>query len=352
MLLDRLRIPIVQAPLAGGASTPALTAAVLNAGAFGFLAAGYRATDDVAADIAILRGLTDAPFGLNIFMPGDAVDSGALAPYLSEITEEADRHGVALGEPRYDDDSFAAKIELAIIEQIPVVSFTFGCPDAVLVRRLHTAGSEVWVTVTEPGEAQQAAAAGADAVIAQGVEAGGHRGGFVDRHDRVDYGLLVLLQLLKGQVDLPLVATGGISTGAAVAAVLCAGAQAAQLGTAFLRCPEAGTSPAHRAALSEPGRTRLTRAFTGRSARGIENRFLVEHTAAAPVAYPQIHHATARLRAAGRAAGDRDVVNLWAGQAYRLAEEIPAAELVARLGRDVAIALAAVESRIGGVAGD
>ncbi len=353
MLLDRLRIPIIQAPLAGGASTPGLTAAVLKAGAFGFLASGYRTTDDVAAEIAELRGLTRAPYGLNIFVPGgEDADPGAVAPYLDEIAGEADRHGVVLGEPRYDDDAFAAKVELAIVEQVPAVSFTFGCPDAGLVRRLHAAGSEVWVTVTEPGEAQQAAAAGADAVIAQGAEAGGHRGGFLDRHDRVDYGLLVLLQLLKDHVDLPLVATGGVATGAAVAAILCAGAQAAQLGTAFLRCPEAGTSPTHRAALSEPGHTRLTRAFTGRAARGIENRFLVEHSAAAPVAYPQIHHATAQLRAAGRAAGDRDVVNLWAGQAYRIAEEIPAADFVARLGRDLTTALAVAGRRIAAVVDD
>jgi len=351
MLLDRLRIPIVQAPLAGGASTPALTAAVLKAGAFGFLAAGYRTTEDVAADIAMLRACTLAPYGLNIFLPGDEVERGIFAPYLTEIAAEADRYGVALGQPRYDDDSFTAKVELAISERVPVVSFTFGCPDAALVRRLHDVGSEVWVTVTEPAEAGYAVAAGADAVIAQGVEAGGHRGGFLDPDDRVDFGLLVLLQLLMEQVDVPLVATGGISTGSAVAAVLAAGASAAQLGTAFLRCPESGTSAAHRAALSEPGRTRLTRAFTGRSARGIENRFLVEYSATAPAAYPQIHHATAPLRAAGRAARDRDVVNLWAGQAYRLTEEIPAAELVAVLGRDLATALGAALRRTDGLVG-
>lgn len=349
MLLDRLRSPIVQAPLAGGASTPRLTGAVLEAGAFGFLAAGYRTTEDVAADISTLRGLTDAAFGLNIFMPDTEVAAAALAPYLAEIASEAERQGVALGEPRYGDDSFAAKVELAIAERVPVVSFTFGCPDAALVRRLHDAGSEVWVTVTEPGEAQEVAATGADAVIAQGVEAGGHRGGFADRDDRADYGLLVLLQLLTDQVDLPLVATGGISTGAAVAAVLCAGARAAQLGTAFLRCPESGTSAVHRAALGEPGRTRMTRAFSGRSARGIENRFLLEHSASAPVGYPQIHHATAPLRAAGRAAGDREVVNLWAGQAHRLTQELPAAELLAVLARDLAAALSAAQRRAGGV---
>ena len=346
--MDHVRIPIVQAPLAGGASTPALTAAVLGAGAFGFLAAGYKTPEGVAADVAALRELSDRPYGLNLFMPDDEVAAVHLAPYLRQIAGEADRHGVSLGDPRYDDDWFAAKIELAVAEEIPVVSFTFGCPDEPVVSRLHAAGSEVWVTVTDPAEADMAAASGADVLVAQGIEAGGHRGAFIDREDREDYGLLALLQLLAERVDLPLVAAGGISTGTAVAAVLTAGARAAQIGTAFLRCPEAGTSAAHRAALADAGRTRLTRAFTGRSARGIENRFLVEHSAAAPVAYPQIHHATAPLRAAGRASQDRDVINLWAGQAYPLAEERPAAAVVSAFGHDLAIALDAARRRAGG----
>jgi len=349
MFLDRLRIPIVQAPLAGGASTPELTAAVLGAGAFGFLAAGYKTVEDVAVDMAALRRLTDAPYGLNIFVPDAVVDPDVFADYLTEIAAEADRLGVMLGEPRHDDDSFEAKLDLAIAERVPVVSFTFGCPDAAIIERLHGSGSEVWVTVTDPFEAADAAAAGADVLIAQGIEAGGHRGSFVDRDDREDYGLLALLQLLTAQVDLPLVGTGGIGTGAAVAAVLAAGARAAQLGTAFLRSPEAGTSAAHRGVLTLAGRTRLTRAFTGRSARGIENRFLTEHSTA-PVAYPQIHHATAALRRAGRVAGDPDVLNLWAGQTYPLTEDRPAADLVATLSRDLADALSTASRQAGDLA--
>lgn len=347
MLLDGICVPIVQAPMAGGASTPALTAAVLNAGAFGFLAAGYKAPEDVEIDMAGLRELTDAPYGVNIFVPDDDVDPATFAPYLARIAGEAKRHGVEPGEPRYDDDGFAAKVELVISQRVPVVSFTFGCPDRAVIARLHEIGSEVWVTVTDPAEAEKAARAGADVLIAQGVEAGGHRGSFADTDDREDYGLLVLLQLLTDAVDVPIVATGGICTGRAVAATLALGARAAQLGTAFMRCPEAGTSELHREALSRPGRTGLTRAFTGRLARGIENRFFAEYSAAAPVAYPQIHHATSPMRAAGRSAGDADVVNLWAGQAHRLADEIPAADLVAALSRDVAAALASAATRSG-----
>lgn len=314
---------------------------MLEAGAFGFLAAGYKTPADVADDIATLRGLTDRAYGVNLFVPDEAVDTETVGSYLSGLGAEAQRLGVALGEPRYDDDFFGAKLDLVVAECVPVVSFTFGCPDRAVIQRLHNAGSEVWVTVTDPDEATLASATGADVLVAQGIEAGGHRGCFVDRDDREDYGLIALLQLLTERVDLPLVAAGGICSGAAIAAALSAGATAAQLGTAFLLCPEAGTSLVHRAALTRPGRTRLTRAFTGRAARGIENRFLMEHSAGAPIAYPQVHHATAPLRAAGRAVEDPDVVNLWAGQAYRLAVEIPAADLISGLHRELSQALSA-----------
>jgi nitronate monooxygenase len=202
----------------------------------------------------------------------------------------------------------------------------------------------VWVTVTAPSEADLAAAAGADALVVQGGEAGGHRGGFADTDDAV--GLLPLLQLVAATSDLPLIAAGGIATGAGVAAVLAAGARAAALGSAFLRCPEAGTAPVHRAALEGSEPTALTRAFTGRAARGIRNRFLTEHAADAPSAYPEVHYLTAPLRQAARAAGDPELVNLWAGQAYPLGREIPAAELVRSLHDDARRALRAAAERV------
>jgi nitronate monooxygenase len=325
------RLPIVQAPLAGGASTPQLTAAVVEAGAFGFLAAGYKTPDAARDDIRATRALTDAPFGVNVFVPGPEAEPRDYEPYVERLSEEADRHGVALGEPRFEDDAWEAKLELLEADPVAAVSFTFGCPSAGVVDRLHAAGSKVWVTVTDAAEALRAAQAGADALVVQGIEAGGHRASFVDAEGAGDYGLLALLQLVGERTDLPLVATGGIASGRAVAAVLCAGARAAQIGTAFMRCPEAGTSPAHREALATAAPTRVTRAFTGRQARGIVNRFLREHSADAPIAYPQIHHVTAPLRAAGRAAGDADVLNLWAGQAHELARDLPAGELVAAL---------------------
>jgi nitronate monooxygenase len=341
MLPGALRVPIVQAPLAGGASTPALTAAVVGAGAFGFVAAGYRTPDALRDDLRATRELTDAPFGVNVFVPGRATERGRYERYIEALRDEAGRRGVALGEPRFEDDAWDAKLGLLEADPVAAVSFTFGCPPAEVVARLQAAGSTVWVTVTDVDEAQRAADAGADVLIVQGIEAGGHRASFVDVEGAGDYGLLALIQLVGAHVDLPLVASGAIASGGALAAVLCAGAQAAQIGTAFMRCPEAGTSAAHRAALAATTPTRLTRAFTGRQARGIVNRFLREHSPAAPTADPEIHHVTAPLRAAARAANDPDVLNLWAGQTHELAPDLPAAEVVATMAAEAAEAVAA-----------
>ena len=316
-------VRIVQAPLAGGASTPALAAAVNEAGGLGFLAAGYKTVEAVRADIEALRALTDRPFGVNLFAPpGPAEDVRAFA---DELVVEADRYGAPVGEPRHDDDGWDAKLALMAELEVPIVSFTFGCPAPDVLARFP----EAWVTVTKPDEARTAAAAGATALVVQGVEAGGHRGGFDDAAPG-EIGLLALLQAID--VDVPLIATGGIATGRGVAAVLAAGAAAAQLGTAFLLCPEAGTAPAHRAAIAAPGETALTRAFTGRLARGIVNRWMREHEATAPSAYPDVHYLTAKIRAAAREQGDADGFHLWAGQAHELAEPVPAGELVERLG--------------------
>jgi nitronate monooxygenase len=176
--------------------------------------------------------------------------------------------------------------------------------------------------------------------VAQGTEAGGHRAYFRDDGEQEEYGLLTLLRLLDAVTDLPLVATGGLVDGPGIAAVLVAGAAAAQLGSALMLTPEAGTSAPHRARLAEPGPTRLTRAFSGRSARGIVNRFMDEHDADAPRAYPHVHHLTSPLRAAARAHGDSDAINLWAGQGHAAARERPAGEIVRALAAEARRALA------------
>jgi nitronate monooxygenase len=344
--ISQLEHPIVQAPLGGGPSTAALAAAVSEAGGLGFLAAGYRSTDAVREEIGELRRLTTRPFGINLFAPGPALaDAGAVAGYASTLAGEAERYGVELGAPRHDDDGWDEKLALVADERMPVVSVTFGCPSTSEVDALHSADCALWVTVTTPAEAIAAQEAGADALVVQGVEAGGHRGSFDERAPG-EVGLLALLQLVRAVSDLPLVATGGIATGRGVAAVLAAGAAAAQLGTAFMLTPEAATSPAHRAALSERGPTALTCAFTGRSARGIENRFMHEHEPDAPHGYPEVHHLTAPIRVAARERGDADGFHVWAGQAHTLAAEVPAGELVVRLADEARAALRQAGERL------
>ena len=326
-----LRVPIVGAPLAGGPTTPALVAAVCEAGGLGFLASGYQTAPALADDITALRGQTRRPFAVNVFYPvRERLDDTQVAAYVERLAEEAERYGVAAGEPRWTDDDWQAKLELVRREQPAVVSFTFGCPEREVVEELRSAGSSVWCTVTSPAEAEQAASAGIDVLVVQGGEAGGHQGSFHD-HSNDPFPLLTLLQLVRRVTDLPLVAAGGIATAEAISAVLAAGASAAQLGTALLLTPEAGTSAAHRQALRGDRPTKLTRAFTGRRARGIVNRFMLDHDAAAPIAYPEIHYVTAPIRAAARASGDSEAINLWAGQAYQLTRERSASELVEEL---------------------
>jgi nitronate monooxygenase len=328
--LADLEHPIVQAPMGGGASTPALAAAVAEAGGLGFLAAGYKSPAAVREDIEALKSLTGRPFGVNLFAPpGSPADAAAIAAFAASLEPEADRYGTPVGAPKHDDDGWEAKLALVASLEVPVVSFTFGCPEPQVIDALHDAGAVAWVTVTTPQEARLAAKAGADALVVQGAEAGGHRGSFDDGRPG-EIGLLALLQLVHPVTDVPMVATGGIATGRAVAAVLALGAAAAQLGTSFMLCPESATSPAHRAAIDSDTETGLTRAFTGRLARGIANRWMAEH-GDAPSAYPDVHHLTAGIRTAARERGDPDGFHLWAGEAHALAEPIPAGELVRRL---------------------
>jgi nitronate monooxygenase len=336
-VLADLDVPIIQAPMAGGVSTPLLTLAVNRAGALGFVAGGYLTADALREQIHLVRSHTDRPFGVNVFSPSAAPgDPAAVAAFGDVLAPFAAAHGVELGRPRFDDDDYDAKLALLLVERPGVVSFAFGCPTRDTVDTLHAAGVEVWVTVTDGTEAQAAAAVGADAVIAQGEEAGAHRGSFVDT-DSTELPLLELLAVLRREVaGLPIVAAGGLMAGEDIAIVGRAGAVAAQLGTAFMLCPEAGTSAVHRAALVEDRPTVITRAFTGRKARSIVNAWTDEFNDRAPSAYPQIHYMTAPLRAHGRAQGLGDLVNLWAGTRHVLARTLPAEELVAVLAAELA----------------
>jgi nitronate monooxygenase len=323
-----LEVPVVLAPLAGGPFTPELAAAVSNAGGLGFVAGGYLSAESLADRLRQTRTLTSRPVGVNLFvLHPSPVDPAAVSRYRHELAPEAKRYGVELGDPHFDDDDFGAKLDLVVAERVEVVSTTFGPPPAELVNRVHGAGGEVWATVTSSTEACTACASGADALVVQGAEAGGHRGSFIDADDPGEP-LLELVQRIDASV--PLIATGGIADAGDARAACEAGATAVQAGTAFLLCPEAGTSDAYRQAIAAGGRTALTRAFTGRQARGIVNDFMRAHPDA-PWAYPQVHHLTAPLRAAARAAGDAERINLWAGTEFSRTRALPARGVVAQL---------------------
>jgi len=342
-IAQTLQRPIVGAPMAGGPSTPALAAAVSNAGGLGFLAAGMLTTDRLVEQVHETLKLTDRPFGVNVFLPGAAeVDQLAVAAYKQSLAAEAERWGVPLGEAAGGDDDYRAKLDALLTEPVAVVSFAFNLPDAATVAALQRAGSEVWATVNHPDTAVAADELGVDAIIVQGTEAGAHRGGGVDS---ADYAVLPLLRLVARRTGRPLVAAGGVSDGASLAGVLAAGAVAAQLGTPFLLCPEAGTSPVHREALARPGDTVLTRAFTGRRARALVNDFVRAHEAEAPPAYPHVLEITRPVLVEARKAGDTAAINLWAGQAHELARAVPAAQVVDELTAEAFSAIAALVER-------
>jgi nitronate monooxygenase len=333
-LTDLLPHPIVQAPMAGGASVPQLAAAVSEAGGLGFLAAGYKTADGMYQEIKQLRGLTGRPFGVNVFMPQpEYADPAAVEVYAEQLAGEATWYETELGDPDTgSDDGYDAKLAVLLDDPVPVVSFHFGVPAPDVLDSLRRLGTFTLVTATTAEEALVVQEAGADAVVVQGVEAGGHQGTHRDcrADDGAGIGLLSLIAQVRETVSIPVVAAGGLMRGSQIAAALAAGASAAQLGTAFLATPESGAHSLHKRALTDPHftRTELTRAFSGRPARGLVNRFMREHGPYAPAAYPQIHHLTSPLRKAAAKAGDAQGMALWAGQGHRLARALPAGQLV------------------------
>ncbi|MEU0964945.1 nitronate monooxygenase [Streptomyces sp. NPDC005917] len=350
-LTDLFPLPIVQAPMAGGVSVPQLAAAVSEAGGLGFLAAGYKTADGMYQEIKQLRGLTGRPFGVNLFMPQpEYAESGAVAVYAHQLAGEAAWYGTELGDPESGrDDGYDAKLAVLLDNPVPVVSFHFGVPRPEALDALRRAGTFTLVTATTAEEALAVERAGADAVIAQGAEAGGHQGTHRDmpENDGSGIGMLSLVAQIRETVSIPVVAAGGIMRGSQIAAALAAGASAAQLGTAFLATPESGAAALHKQALTDPlfTRTALTRAFSGRPARGLVNRFMREHGPYAPAAYPEVHHLTSPLRKAAARAGDAQGMALWAGQGHRMARPLPAGQLVETLVQELAAASTALSTR-------
>jgi nitronate monooxygenase len=333
-------LPILAAPMAGGASTPALVVAAARAGGLGFLAAGYQTPDALAGQLAAVR-TEGVPFGVNVFAPNPVpVPVVAYRRYAAALRPEADRYGLALaGEtPLEDDDHWAGKLDVLLADPVPVVSFTFGVPGREVVHSLRKAGTVVLQSVTSAEEARLAAAAGVDGLVVQCSAAGAHSATLTPARLPASVPLPELLARVRAAVpDLPLIATGGLALPADVAGALRAGAVAAMVGTVLLRTYESGASATHQAALADPARTEtvLTRAFTGRPARGLRNRFIDRYDAIAPTGYPALHHLTSPLRKAAARAGDADVLHLWAGTGYREAREEPAARTFERLAQDL-----------------
>ncbi|GAA1184226.1 NAD(P)H-dependent flavin oxidoreductase [Nesterenkonia xinjiangensis] len=356
-LTDQLRSPIVQAPMAGGPSTPALAAAVHRAGGFGQLAGGNLTAETLAGHLDDVDDLLEGdrtesgllPVGVNLFVPDpDAADPGALEGYRLALRPAAEALGVEVPQvPAWSDDDYPAKLDLLLSHPPAAVSFTFGLPEAPAVRALQEAGVTVVLSVAGVPGARRAAALGPDALVVQGQQAGGHRA-VLSMHDEPEpIDTLELLGAVRaalgghpgsggddgvGTVP-PLIAAGGVGTAQDVADLLAAGARLVQVGTQFLTAREAGTRAAHRQAVLDPGRseTVVTRAFSGRPARGLRNLFIDELDDQAVVGYPQVNRMTAPLRAAASAAGDPEHLSLWAGTRTAECRDESAAEILARL---------------------
>ena len=331
-------LALVQAPMAGSQDA-ALAIAVCEAGGLGSIPAAMLTPDVLRAQIAQIRAATDAPFNVNFFAHrAPAPDAAAEQRWRAALGDYYDAFGIdpasiPAGPGRAPfDDAFCALVEEL---RPPVVSFHFGLPEAALVARVKAAGAQVWSSATTVAEARWLEARGVDAIIAQGREAGGHRGMFLSDDIEGQPGLFALLPQVVDAVRVPVIAAGGIADGRGIAAAFALGAAAAQIGTAYLRTPQATTSPLHRAALARArdDMTRLTNVYTGRPARGLMTRLMREQGPMSPnaPAFPLATGGVAPLRAAAERLNNSDFSPLWSGEAGALAREEDAGALTHRL---------------------
>lgn len=338
--------PILQAPMGGGASTPVLAAAVSEAGGLGSLAGAYLTPAQIAAEIAELRKRTAKPFGVNLFAGGyDGAARASAVP--AAMLDLVARHHAALGlappaPPPPPADPVPAQIEAVLAARVPVFSFTFGIPAPNILARFKRDGTYLIGTATTVEEARRLAAAGADAIVAQGSEAGAHRGTFAAPFEQAMVGLVALVPAIVDAVpDVPLIASGGIMDGRGIVAALALGAVAVSMGTAFLVTDEAGVPEAYKTHLvgAREDATRITRAFSGRPARGIANAFMDEAERLGESAIPPFpvqNTLTRPMRGAAAKAGDVERLSLWAGQGVRLARRMKAAALMKKLVAEIA----------------
>jgi nitronate monooxygenase len=334
--LLRTRYPIVQAPMAGGFTTPELVAAVSAAGGLGSLGGAMLTPEDLREAIAAVRRLTHKPFGVNLFAPLPPVDIDAEAVAAMNAALAPIRAELGLPEPEEvplpPASAFSEQLAVVVEERVPVFSFTFGSPSFESAKE---AGAVILGTATTAAEAAELEARGVDAVVAQGSEAGGHRGTFLSSFDQSLVGGIALVPQVLGSVELPVLLAGGIMEGRGIAAALALGAEGVQLGTAFLGCPESGTPEPHRRALADAAddATAVTDVYTGRPARAIRGSYadVIEESGARPLPFPLQGMLAMDIRSAAAAQQRIDHMLMLAGQGAGLVRDLPAGELVEAL---------------------
>jgi nitronate monooxygenase len=322
--------------MGGGPSTPELVAAVSNADGLGSLGAAYLTPDQITDAIRRIRTLSSRPFNVNLFAGGWSTsqdfDAGPMLELLAEVHESLGIPPPVAPTPA--PDPFPAQLEAVLDARPAIFSFTFGIPDRDVMSRLKSRGIQIWGTATTVEEARQLEQAGVDAIVAQGSEAGAHRGTFLDSFESSMVPTLDLVRATISAVSLPVIATGGLMDGHDVVSAIKSGAAAAQLGTAFLPCPESGASDAYKRAIlgAKEDTTVVTRAFSGRPARGLRNTFMASVDGRELILpYPLQNALTRPMRTAAGQQGFADYLSLWAGTGVARARAMPAGDLVASL---------------------
>ncbi|QQK81290.1 DUF561 domain-containing protein [Salicibibacter cibi] len=335
-----IKYPVIQAGMAGGTTTPELVAAVSNSGALGTLGAGYMAPEQIRSAIRAVKELTDASFAVNLFIPSPKHSKEQEQSYIEaglKLTERY-RQKFNLEPPQINqvEENFDEQLNVVLEEEVPCFSFTFGLLPMRMLQKLKAQNITTIGTATTVNEAIELDLAGVDLIVAQGSEAGGHRGTFLaSSMEQAMVGTLALVPQVVDQVDVPVIASGGIMDGRGIAAAFMLGASGIQMGTAFLTCHESGAQDMHKEEVlnSTEADTMITKAFSGKEARGIKNRFMEEmddkHDPIPP--YPIQNAATKDIRKAAGQQKKPDYMSLWAGQGTRLSEAMTAKELVDKL---------------------
>ncbi|WP_331713694.1 NAD(P)H-dependent flavin oxidoreductase [Lentibacillus sp. JNUCC-1] len=343
-LTERLHIqyPVIQAPMAGGVTTTELITEVVRSGGLGMIGAGYMAPEQIRNQIKDIKSVVSGGFGINLFVPNEFTISGevidiardTLQPFYDELNMPADNQ-VTIPDYESATHTFLEQLKVTIEEKVPVCSFTFGIPAEKIIAELKEHGIITMGTATTVNEAIAIENSGMDAVVVQGSEAGGHRGHFLEGHEKSQIGLMSLIPQVVDHVTIPVIAAGGVMDGRGLTASMCLGAQAVQMGTAFLTCAESGAKPLHKEAIlqAQEDQTVLTRAFSGKWARGIHNVFIekmADQQACLPE-FPVQNALTKPLRKASAQQGKSDFMSLWSGQTPRLARSQTVASLFEKL---------------------